>query len=361
MKRSQHVKHKKNYARPTKKQDKSAKVAKAAQNSISTKNKVFGKPIGSGKAKLEATKARREAAKSKALETQQNKLLNNGNANTNGKRGKDGKIKEQNVEKEAVEGEEEEVEEEEEEHDIADLMQMMEDDDELQMAYGAAAKRRKRDQGDGDEGKQHEVEHAHELDAKKTSKMQTVDLLPIKTKHGEIITRSTEVERKEKKVVNDDEEEDGEDDDGEAEYVDSDDDIVNDTREAGEPFEGQTKNAISTTDLLIYRDQEINRQKFRIANICSGILENPEHKMKNFTALFELMDDRINDTVNLFTVRKLAMTSLLEVFKDILPEYRIGQIDLKRQTGLLDFLCFIVEMTYFEHKSPFWPFFCFHS
>lgn len=88
-----------------------------------------------------------------------------------------------------------------------------------------------------------------------------------------------------------------------------------------------------TEDLLILRDQEINRQKYRIGIICSGILEKPEDKMKNFNALFELMDERHNDTPNLFSVRKIATMSLLEVFKDILPEYRIGQIDLKTQQG----------------------------
>lgn len=36
---------------------------------------------------------------------------------------------------------------------------------------------------------------------------------------------------------------------------------------------------------------------------------------------------------NLLSVRKIAIMSMLEVFKDIIPEYRIGQIDLKTQQG----------------------------
>lgn len=55
--------------------------------------------------------------------------------------------------------------------------------------------------------------------------------------------------------------------------------------------------------------------------------------MKNFKALFELMGEKYNDQVNLFSVRKMAILSVLEVFKDIIPEYRIGQINLKTQTG----------------------------
>lgn len=93
-----------------------------------------------------------------------------------------------------------------------------------------------------------------------------------------------------------------------------------------------TKMAISTADLLILREQEIARQKYRIGIICSGILEKPEDKLKNFGALFELMDERHGDRVNLVTVRKIATISLLEVFRDVLPEYRIGQVNLKMQT-----------------------------
>lgn len=82
------------------------------------------------------------------------------------------------------------------------------------------------------------------------------------------------------------------------------------------------------------REEELNRQKYRIGIICSGILEKPEDKMKNFKALFDLMGEKNNDDFNLFSVRKISMLSILEVFKDIIPEYRIGQINLKTQTGM---------------------------
>lgn len=95
-----------------------------------------------------------------------------------------------------------------------------------------------------------------------------------------------------------------------------------------------SRNAVSTADLLILREQEVNRQKYRIGIICSGILEKPDDKMKNFKALFELTAERNNDEPNLFSIRKIAMLSILEVFKDIIPEYRIGQINLKTQTGM---------------------------
>lgn len=91
--------------------------------------------------------------------------------------------------------------------------------------------------------------------------------------------------------------------------------------------------AISTADLLILREQEVHRQKYRIGIICSGILEKPDDKMKNFNLLFDLMAEKIQGESNLLSVRKIATLSMLEVFKDIIPEYRIGQIDLKTQQG----------------------------
>lgn len=314
VKRSQHVKHKKNYARPTKKQDKATKGTAGA--TASAAKKVFGKPIGLGTAKRSASKGRKDAAKTKALEVQ--KVVHRRRAPVNGGPAPPAA-----------------ADDADDEHDIDDLLGMLDDDaDDTVDANHAAGAKRKRPTADEEDGKHHEDEYTHERDVKKKSRLQTVDLLPIKTKTGEIVTRSAEVEMADERRVDD--EADGDDDaEPEEEIVDSDDDIVNDTRSGLAALGSTATHAISTADLLIYREQEINRQKFRIANICSSILEDPENKMKNFGALLELMDERINDTVNLFSVRKLAITSLLEVFKDILPEYRIGQIDLKRQTGEL--------------------------
>jgi len=117
----------------------------------------------------------------------------------------------------------------------------------------------------------------------------------------------------------------------EEEYEDSDDDIVNDD---GPPSQSvEEKKFISTADLLLLREQEIQKQKYRIGIICSGILEKPDEKLKHFKALFNLMDERNeNGVLNFFTVRKLACISIAEVFKDILPEYRVGQVDPKMTT-----------------------------
>ncbi|XP_054744428.1 nucleolar complex protein 3 homolog [Anastrepha obliqua] len=163
-----------------------------------------------------------------------------------------------------------------------------------------------------------------------------INLLPIKSRDGQIITRSTEVDYIPKPKIkrNSDEEEEEVDEDNNENviYEDSDDDVINEIGDSSALPEPEKK-LISTTDLLIARQQELERQKYRIGIICSGLLEKPEDKMRNFNALYELMEEtNAADVPNLLTVRKLAILSATEIFKDILPEYRVGQVDTKMQT-----------------------------
>lgn len=308
VKRSQHIKHKKNFARPGKKKD-ATKNSKSIEKQLAASKKVFGKPIGQNAAKRKESK---------------------GESVQNGK-GKKSKSP-AHSEKPATNGHSVVSNEDEmDEEDIRDLMEMIEDEDDELLNRSKKRKKDDKDQVDDDNAGQFEQEYAFQRNEEKSKKTRTVDLLPIKTKSGELITRQTEVEIKDKPKVVDEEE--GDESEHE-EVVDSDDDIVNDLQSEQQELIAAAKDkAISTADLLILREQELNRQKYRIGIICSGILEKPEDKMKNFNALFELMDERHNDAPNLFSVRKIATMSLLEVFKDILPEYRIGQIDLKTQKG----------------------------
>ncbi|EDW14147.1 nucleolar complex protein 3 homolog [Drosophila mojavensis] len=220
---------------------------------------------------------------------------------------------------------------------LDNVADMLDGDD---LALLQANKRKRKAKADPVEEQQQSVglEMAYTTASKKEQAAQKikVNLLPIKSRDGEIITRTTEVDYvpkpKRKSVAEEEQEVDAEEDENEEDsdevFEDSDDDIVND--EAPVP----KQKLVSTTDLLIARQQEIERQKYRIGIICSGILEKPEDKMRNFNALYELMNDVNPETgiPNLFAVRKLAMISITEIFKDILPEYRVGQIDTKMQT-----------------------------
>ncbi|XP_013116892.2 nucleolar complex protein 3 homolog [Stomoxys calcitrans] len=227
---------------------------------------------------------------------------------------------------------------------VADML----DGEDLEFLEMKRGKYRKRKYAGNEEADDDDLRHAVGLEKRfaedtaleDATKKIKVDLLPFKSRDGEIITRTTEVDYKPKPKVKKVEEEgedeaqetDQEEGDSQEEFEDSDDDVVND--EEGNAIKtAAVQKMVSTTDLLIARQQEIERQKYRIGIICSGILEKPEDKMRNFNALFELMDETDKAGVpNLLTVRKVAIVSLTEIFKDILPEYRVGQIDTKMQT-----------------------------
>ncbi|XP_055594720.1 nucleolar complex protein 3 homolog [Uranotaenia lowii] len=146
------------------------------------------------------------------------------------------------------------------------------------------------------------------------------DLLPIKTKKGDIVVRSLEIfdqpiGKPEKSVE-------------ENEHVEPKEADTSATRK-----QLPAKTEVATTDLLLERDEEIERQKFLIGVTCASILETPETKIKNLASIIELIPEQLptNGKVNMFVIRKLAMISVVEVFKDIIPEYRLGIIDASAQ------------------------------
>lgn len=81
---------------------------------------------------------------------------------------------------------------------------------------------------------------------------------------------------------------------------------------------------MSTIELLACREEILKAKRFKIGILSSGILENPELKSENFNVLLKMMDRQTLE--DYITIRKLAMVSLLEVFKDLLPSYSILQI-----------------------------------
>lgn len=85
----------------------------------------------------------------------------------------------------------------------------------------------------------------------------------------------------------------------------------------------------STTDLLILRNQKLQQRKLDIGFLSSGFLENAEEKVSNLKILLDMIDEEIPEIH--YTVKKLVIMSLLEIFKDILPSYEIKSI---RQEGV---------------------------
>uniref|UniRef100_T1IQI0 NOC3-like protein n=1 Tax=Strigamia maritima TaxID=126957 RepID=T1IQI0_STRMM len=97
---------------------------------------------------------------------------------------------------------------------------------------------------------------------------------------------------------------------------------------------------VSTVELYATRNKKLSARKLKIASLGTKIIENPEENVKHLKELRLMMDEKDRDIF--VTVRKLVSVSLLEVFKDILPDYRIRiksdketKVRLKKETKLL--------------------------
>ncbi|XP_055530605.1 nucleolar complex protein 3 homolog isoform X2 [Wyeomyia smithii] len=155
-----------------------------------------------------------------------------------------------------------------------------------------------------------QIENAYhrELQNKHNSSKETKLLLPIKTQGG-IITRSEnicgsnqELETTEIQHVSDPE------------------------------LQQEIKVPIGISDLLIQRNDEIEKQKYIIGTTCASIVENPELKIKSLASVLDLICEKTQSgRINMFVTRKLALISLVEVFKDIVPDYRLGIVDTNSQ------------------------------
>lgn len=166
------------------------------------------------------------------------------------------------------------------------------------------------------------------IEAGATKKMK--ELLPIKTRTGVVPQL---VEDTKRNVVESESEDESIEDEVVDSADDSDKDLVEDRMDGKkQALQPKKKKMLSATELLLEREQEVQRQRFRIGVISSGILEKPEEKVKNIGALLGLMSQIGPDNEeNLISTRKLAMISLVEVFRDIVPDYKVGVVDLGHQ------------------------------
>lgn len=86
--------------------------------------------------------------------------------------------------------------------------------------------------------------------------------------------------------------------------------------------------AVGFADMLQKREEIIERQKFLIGVTCTSIQENPETKIDKLAILMDLVFDKLqNGEKNVLVIRKLALISIAELFKDIIPEYKLGILD----------------------------------
>uniref|UniRef100_A0A8D8PVP3 Nucleolar complex protein 3 homolog n=1 Tax=Cacopsylla melanoneura TaxID=428564 RepID=A0A8D8PVP3_9HEMI len=193
-------------------------------------------------------------------------------------------------------------------------------------------KRQKLSHDEGDNDGLSKYENSYEKDREEDKAYQHTQkkLLPIKTKQG-LVDRTMErpeeldVEKNEKymrkkkekkrKRGEGDEEEEGEEEHEEEKEA------VTDYVENERRTVLQDEEPVTTAQLMASREGVIQKYKFKIGILASGLLENPDEKIKNLKLLLDIMRSR--DPELRITVKKLVILSLMEVFKDLLPSYAI--------------------------------------
>ncbi|KAL1461686.1 hypothetical protein WDU94_013558 [Cyamophila willieti] len=186
------------------------------------------------------------------------------------------------------------------------------------------------DEGGDDDGLS-KYENIYEKDREEDKAFQHTQkkLLPIKTKQGLVdrtMERPEELDleknekyirkKKEKKRKRGEGEEDEEENEHEEEKEAVTDYVENERRTVLQDDE-----PVTTAQLMASREGVIQKYKFKIGILASGLLENPEEKTKNLKLLLDIMRSR--DPELRITVKKLVILSLMEVFKDLLPSYAI--------------------------------------
>ncbi|XP_044194379.1 nucleolar complex protein 3 homolog [Thunnus albacares] len=139
----------------------------------------------------------------------------------------------------------------------------------------------------------------------KTEEKEVIHLLPIKDKTG-VIPQS--VERVKKQQVEEEEEEEEEE-------------AAEQTEEMEDEAALQSAAQLTEEQREQLRAQKIHEKKLHIAALASAVVSDPSSNIKRVKELRGLLME--SDPCVAVTVRKLVMVSLMEIFKDITPTYRI--------------------------------------
>ncbi|CAF2370006.1 unnamed protein product [Rotaria sp. Silwood2] len=134
-------------------------------------------------------------------------------------------------------------------------------------------------------------------------------LLPIKTDRGQLIAQSTPIVEQETQDDEDEQEEEEEP-----------------TSALSSP--PTPSKPVSVVELIAERDKKLNETKQTIVTLCDLIMKSPYEEVSNLKQLRLLLN--LGDPLISMTIRKLTMLSLVELFRDIVPSYRIRS--LKEQT-----------------------------
>ncbi|XP_049915235.1 nucleolar complex protein 3 homolog [Epinephelus moara] len=218
-------------------------------------------------------------------------------------------------------------EEEEEEEEFLETLptDMMEDDDVEQMtALARQASFITRDLSScgpvhGGKKRSAEVVRSYEKVPRKmarTEEKEVIHLLPIKDKRG-VIPQS--VERAVTKKPEEEEEEEEEEEAAEEQE---------ESENEGEP---ESSAALTAEQRETLRLHKINQKKLCIASLGSAVMSDPYSNIKRVKELRGMLME--SDPSVAVTVRKLVMVSLMEIFKDITPTYRIRPLTAEEKAA----------------------------
>jgi len=130
-------------------------------------------------------------------------------------------------------------------------------------------------------------------------------LLPIKTNRGQLVAQSTPIIEQEIQEEEDEEE-----------------------LTSSPPVPPPPTKPVSVIELMAEREKKLNETKQTIVTLCDLIMKSPYEEISNLKQLRLLLN--LGDPLISMTIRKLTMLSLVELFRDIVPGYRIRS--LKEQT-----------------------------
>jgi len=167
-------------------------------------------------------------------------------------------------------------------------------------------------------------------------------LLPIKDKQNRLIQRVGE------RVAVDEEEEEEEIEEVEETEApkgfEDDEGFESGTASSSAPVEAPPPR-MTAHEAIEWRKRQIAKRKQKIALLCTSIVERPEERMGKLKDLRMMMNADDGDPRLGFTVKKFVMLSMLEIFKDVIPSYRIRALTeqeksqrMKKETlALVDF------------------------
>merc|ERR1711894_698239 len=90
--------------------------------------------------------------------------------------------------------------------------------------------------------------------------------------------------------------------------------------------------SVSVIHILAKRQKLIEENKIQIGSMATNFLENPEERLFLLDRLIRYMTLGQNDSSVENTVIKLASASVLEIFKDIIPNYKISDHETADKT-----------------------------